>query len=273
MRLDRRIVEIIAGHSLGGSYRQTAAFTTRDLERWMEERDIGLKWDSIHRLWSVGALRPVAVELEAIKNTPDVDEPGRFLEYDTERAGRIALDLGTELTEDRLVRAPEQFDDALRTSLWWHPFQAWELAHVASLLEVRVVRDASLQEKESYKNLAGFWMDRMRQSLIHFSEDQIRESFSRLLALLLSVDPLVHLDVYGSHTFAGWILRTDNRYSPMLISRSKRPRYGMTESPSSARLMIPSGRSVKLYGDQVVSPEKGSKKRRSLPMTSTTLPS
>src|SRR5215213_11724130 len=171
MQFDRRILQAIAEHALGGPYRQTAAFTTQDLDRWMKERGIGLTWDSIHRLWAVGLLHPVAVEPEAIAHTPGVDEAGRFVDCETDQAGRVALDLGTEVTEDRLVAVPDEIDDALRTSLWWHPFQAWEFATVASLLEARIARDAPLRGKESFENLAGFWVGWMRRGLIHFAED------------------------------------------------------------------------------------------------------
>lgn len=106
MLIDGSLAKLIAREALSEPYRQIGAITTRRLETFLKDRGIGLHWESIHYLWSVGILHPVAVLAPALNLTPNLELSSRFPESTVEGKERFYVDLGVELTDDIVSPLP-----------------------------------------------------------------------------------------------------------------------------------------------------------------------
>jgi len=200
MKVDRCLVEFIARQALSGPYRQTGTMTTRKLEDFLKDRGITLQWESIHHLWEVGILHPIAILPGLLALRPTLPSSGRVVEIVLEQDERVFVDLGIDVTEEMLQPRPDTLSGHLRDQLLWHPFQLWQFEHMATVLDVSVQRDTALKERERYLELVRFVLSLTPGHIVSFAQSNTHSSFLHLLALLLCVDPLVHVDVFHSHT-------------------------------------------------------------------------
>src|SRR5208283_4418596 len=151
MRINYELAKLIANAAITEPYRQTNVLTTRDFAKYLNDRDISLHWATIHHLWELGVLHPIAVLKPAI--TPDLDE-NRFRELDLQYDVPSFVDLGQEVSRDSDWSAPiSTLPGSLSDSLLWHPFQLWFFYLLAGNLEIPVALDASLSDPESYSKL------------------------------------------------------------------------------------------------------------------------
>jgi len=66
MRIDKELAITIATAAITEHYRQVHVLTTRDFVRWLKDRDISFQWETLHHLWELGVLHPIAILEPAI---------------------------------------------------------------------------------------------------------------------------------------------------------------------------------------------------------------
>lgn len=193
MRLERPLAEAIARAAIGEPYRQIDVLTTREFARWLRERDIRLRWETIHHLWSLGVLHPIAVLEPAVAE--GFAETDRLVPADIGYGVPSFVDLGEEVTDSCCFTPPLRLPQELADSLLWHPFQLWIFRWLARTLEVPIALEAVLAGPYSYGRLARRSVSGAPRRLIQFANGETHYSFMRILALLLAVEPLVHIAV------------------------------------------------------------------------------
>jgi hypothetical protein len=201
MIVDRALAETIAREAFSEPYRQIKPFTTYKLERCLKDRGGGLRWETIHHLWALGVLHPIAVDEPALNGTPGLGPPDRFVEIDLDPAGRSFIDLGCEVTEDLTFAPPDKLSSDVRNAVWWHPFQLWQFDAVHRVLDLRVTGDAVLQGPDDVARLVRRIASWVLGDLARLAQEELHHSFLEVLALLLAADPLVHTSVYGSYSY------------------------------------------------------------------------
>jgi len=202
VRISPDIAKQIAREAISEPYRQIDALPTEKFRQWLRKRDIHfVNWQTLHVLWATGILRPVAVQNDALTTTPILDVNGRFEEVELGWHEPAYVDLGSDIQTVPARSAWQgKFDSALRDSLWWHPFQLPQLLKVSTILQSNTAIDMSLQGSAAYAKFAGESVASVPDRLMRFAQEEQNESFQRLLALLLAVEPLIHPSVYGSIT-------------------------------------------------------------------------
>ena len=88
MRVDSKLVRLIANAAISEPFRQTGVLTTRDFVKFLDKRGISLRWSTIHHLWELGVLHPIAVLEPAI--TPILDKH-RFERIDLHMKFQVML--------------------------------------------------------------------------------------------------------------------------------------------------------------------------------------
>ncbi len=197
MRIDSDLATALARGALLAPYRQIQPMTTGRFADWLTKRGIWVgDWTTLHHLWQVGMLHPVAIRdvawngspIPILKTVPD----DRLLLVGEDRDGRVYADLGVDVPEDAPLHPRRRVSAKLRDALLWHPFELWLFNSMNYGLSRRDSWGLVLggpgyllkQRRESWR-----WaMDHLRES----AEDDLHRSFLRLLALLLEVEPLVH---------------------------------------------------------------------------------
>lgn len=196
MRLDLELARLIAATAITEPYRQVDVLTTRNFARYLKERGISLQWETIHHLWKLGVLHPIAVLEPAISS--DLDKE-RFHHINLEYDVASFVDLGQEVREDSEWSPPiAKLAGHLADSLLWHPFQLWVFHQLGRRLEVPIALDASLSTSESYSNLASKLVSHVPKRLVELANGSEYAMFLRLLALLLQVEPVVHISIESS---------------------------------------------------------------------------
>jgi len=199
--IEQSLAESIARQALSEPYRQIKPISTRKLERFLKDRDIGLRWETLHHLWAVGVVHPVAVLDTAIALTPNLEASSRFAPIELGDDRNWFVDLGMGVDEMSIIPLRDDLPTSLRDSVYWHPFQIWQFDHLSRLLEVPISRDTVLQGHDTYVGLTECLLAAIPSQLVRFSGDETHSSFLKLLALLLSIEPLVHATVFRRNTY------------------------------------------------------------------------
>src|SRR5215211_1347465 len=154
MLVDQSLTEFIFREAYLEPYRQIKPFNTYQLETWLKVRGIRLRWESIHHLWAIGILHPIAVNEAALLQTPGMSSSSRFVEVDIGNGPRIFIDLGHDVTDELVTPVPDGISSDVRNALWWHPFQVWEFGVLARILDFHVARDAVLRGSNTVARIA-----------------------------------------------------------------------------------------------------------------------
>ncbi len=196
MRIDLELARLIATAAITEPYRQVDVLTTRNFARYLKARGISLQWETIHHLWKLGVLHPIAVLEPAISS--DLDKE-RFRNLDLQYEVESFIDLGREVPESSQWSPPiSKLPGHLADSLLWHSFQLWVFHQLAQILEVSIALDASLATPESYSNLASKLVSHVPKTLAKLANGSEYAMFLRLLALLLQVEPIEHISIESS---------------------------------------------------------------------------
>ena len=210
MRIDYELARLIATAAITEPYRQTDVLTTRDFAKYLNDRDISLHWATIHHLWELGVLHPIAVLKPAI--TPNLDK-NRFCELDLQYEVPSFVDLGQEVSRDSDWSAPiSTLPGSLSDSLLWHPFQLWFFFRLASNLKIPIALDASLSSPESYSKMAQKLVSDIPSRMEKIANEGEHSLFLRVLALLLLVEPVVHTSISNSVSFHPHLGETLEKY-------------------------------------------------------------
>lgn len=196
MRVDFELARLIASAAITEPYRQTDVLATRDFAKYLNNRDISLHWATIHHLWKLGVLHPIVVLEPAI--TSDLDR-NRFRQLDLQYEVPSFVDLGQETTRNSDWSPPiTSSSGSPSDSLLWHPFQLWFFYQLARNLEINIALDASLSGPEAYAKLAQRLVSEVPERMEKIANESEHTAFQRVLALLLLVEPIVHISISSS---------------------------------------------------------------------------
>lgn len=191
MRIDKELAITIATAAITEHYRQVHVLTTRDFVRWLKDRDIPFQWETLHHLWELGVLHPIAVLEPAIYDKLNYD---RFLEINLQYEKKSFVDLGQEVPENcrwspPLFKLPSHLAD----SLLWHPFQLWIIDRLARILKVSFSLDSSIYATpEAFSKSAHKLVSSIPKNIAEYANSTQYAEFLKILALLLLAEPLVH---------------------------------------------------------------------------------
>jgi hypothetical protein len=190
VRIDRRLAEVIARAALVEPYRQISTLSTREFAQWLQKRNIDIRWQTLHHLWNLGVLHPIAVLEPAVHDQSLVGD--RLVPIDLGFEVMSFVDSGVELTPDSSFGPPFELAEALAEAVIWHPFQLWWFFRLNSLLTVHLTAENTLWGQESCARSMELMISGLRERLAEFSNHDQHRSFLHLLALLLFAEPLVH---------------------------------------------------------------------------------
>lgn len=197
MRIDKELAVTIATAAITEPYRQIHVLTTRDFVKWLRDRDISFQWETLHHLWDLGVLHPIAILEPAISEKTSRD---RFLEVNLRYEKKSFIDLGQEVPENcqwspSLFKLPSHLAD----SLLWHPFQLWIIDQLARILKVSFSLDSSIYATpESFAKSAQKHVSGIPKYISKYANSVQYAEFLKILALLLKVEPLVHPTIEAS---------------------------------------------------------------------------
>jgi hypothetical protein len=98
VRIEEGLARRIACEVFAEPYRQVEPMTTRELVRWLSERGLRLRWETIHHLWVLGVLHPIVVLEPALASMPR--GAARFAQIDVGIDAATYVDLGQVVSDD-----------------------------------------------------------------------------------------------------------------------------------------------------------------------------
>lgn len=210
--MSREIAERIAQAVLAVPYEKQRLMATDAFLQWLRAQAVPLlpitpgrlptfplEATTVRHFWAIGLVRPVAV-LES-ELSSDVTVPGRFVPTDLSLRGEaVFVDLGKPVTPESPFLLPSQQRNQPGRGLLWHPFQLWLFSNLANRLQFAASVETVLWGREHMHRLVDTFMDGLMERLVAFSSNE-QPKFLPLLALLVSVEPLVREMVYPEHFF------------------------------------------------------------------------
>jgi hypothetical protein len=190
--LEPWLAEQIARNALLEPFAQIDAMNTAEYARWLTRRDLRVSWETLHHLWLLGVVRPIAVLSPALVQLQGL-APTRFQQIDLGFDVESFIDLGVEPpVEDRLVSIPSTFDNELSDSLLWHPFQLWPVLRLFQVLVEQPSLNSVRYSAEQTVHMAGRDASARATLLRSVWNNLAHSSFEKLLLLLIRAEPLVH---------------------------------------------------------------------------------
>lgn len=191
MQIPQELAQLVACAAISEPYRQIGVMHTGSFAHWLGRRGISLQWQTIHHLWSVGVLHPIAVLEPALSAAVQIE--GRFIPVPIDGEVVTYVDLGMDVAPDTSLQPSWQVPSRLANCVLWHPFQLWQFARLAKALEVCIALDASLTELDSYCRLVRLSLSSVQSHIIEDAQTDRIHAFLRVLGLLLLAEPLVHV--------------------------------------------------------------------------------
>lgn len=203
MIIDANLAEMLVRESLLAPYRQIAPMRSDRYVEWLRKRGIQLglmDWSTLHHLWQVGILHPVAIRDVTDNGTPipifDAVPEGRLFPVSERWGGVVYADLGIDVADDTRLRPPDPIPSEFRDALLWHPFQFWAFHRLDTLLRRRYEWSLVLAGPDQHaESLDQLWQHDLA-AVRAFGRDGQHLCFLRLVALLLAAEPLVHTWLY-----------------------------------------------------------------------------
>jgi len=195
----------IAKEAVSEPFRQRKPLRTDHFLQWLKERGLPfMNWETLHFLWAVGVVRPIALEHRALEETPCLKNDGRLHEVELGWDLPALVDVGLEVEAIPRISIWEQkLPYELRTSLLWHPFQLPTFRTVWKAMGVGMARDMALRGPEACGAFCSELTRSVSDRLVQITNDPTLEERERVTALLLSIEPLVHPIVFGRITYDG----------------------------------------------------------------------
>ena len=197
----------VARDAISAPYRQINTMRTDDVLKWLKDRGLRLMhWESVHLMWAAGVLRPIALESRAVEQTPFEFPKDRFQEADLGDGTSLLIDLGVKVeTVPSSDIWKDGLDSSLDDSLIWHPFQLPNFQSIHAALRNNMALDMSLRGSEACGQFCAKLTAEVSGRLRDVANDARNEESESLLALLLSIDPVIHPSVYGRITWSGYL--------------------------------------------------------------------
>jgi hypothetical protein len=164
--------------------------TTKDFARWLKDRDLSMSRETLHHLWALGVLNPVVV-LESALDAGHIDT-NRFVPVDLGTEPASYLDLGVDVDLNCKFERTASLPAALANSLLWHPYQLWLMTWLERILSLNISLDTFVASPEGALRITRNHVERIPSHLVDFAQSDNHRRFIHLLALLISVEPLVH---------------------------------------------------------------------------------
>lgn len=193
MRVDQRLAETIARAALANPYRQVDVLHTRAFASWLNARQVSIDWQTIHLLWRVGIVRPLAVLEGCVTDVPSTAD--RFVAVDLGFGAPTYVDLGVQLAPEAPLATNFHLGGRLGDLLFWHPFQLWEFFRLQQLIAVNLSVSNILRGVESCSTTIEIATAGLRDRLAEFADGDHHAAFQRILGLLLLAEPIVHTDI------------------------------------------------------------------------------
>lgn len=193
MRITAELAETTARAAISEPYRQIDVLTTREFTDWLRKRGIALQWTTLHQLWHAGIVRPIAVLEPAVDAATSIGD--RLVAVDLGFDVPSYVDLGADAPLATELEPGRDLPGRLSKSLLWHPFQLWPFMWLARILEPRIALDVALFGRASFVNTSEHVVSTVPEGLIQFVSSASNGGFERVLALLLTAEPLIHVRV------------------------------------------------------------------------------
>ena len=203
-KISEQLAKFVLDQAVSEPYRQSDVMDTQRFAEWLRDRRVRLDWRILHYLAGVGVLHPIAVfSAEESGNNGE-----RFIPHRLYAKATAYVDLGRDVLESDLG-PPPSFDSlpmAARGSLLWHPFQLWEVEHVARRLNLPIALGASLADGPSYLRLVEQTHREIRASIAKIANSDEHTEFIKVLAVLLAVEALVITRISNKLRLNSWPL-------------------------------------------------------------------
>ena len=203
MIIDATLAKMLVHQAVLAPYRQIDPIRSDRFVEWLRKRGIGLgmrDWQTLHHLWQIGVLHPVAVRdtADSGKSIPILATVAdqRLIPVGEWRGGRVYADIGTDVAGDTPLRPPHSIPSDYRDALLWHPFQLWAFVHLDGLLRPQDRWHHMLSSPDQHLAARDQYWHRVLADVREFGRNDCHHSFLRLLALLLAAEPLVHPWIY-----------------------------------------------------------------------------
>ena len=180
----------MAETALRGRFRQTKALTSRDFAQHLAKRGVDVSEHDLHFLAAAGVVRP----LVSFRHDWVEQDGERWREVRIGQRHRTFVDPGVLPPES--VRYPNlrDFDRLDRPSALWHPFQLWPADRVSQFGKLQL---NTLSGGEANRDWLADHAVASRQALIDWAQSPEVDEFQRVLAVLLTVEPLVVFGLRG----------------------------------------------------------------------------
>lgn len=199
MTIPLALASAMARAAFCGPYNQLDLLSSYNMAKWLRRCDIDIDWHMLHHMFACGLLRPIIVLEPAISTTVSTD--GRFSAIDLESAIPTFVDLGAEPTIETVAfplwKAPfDEPDYKLADTLLWHPFQLLEFDRISRVLEIPLSSQLVLSSPNGSADRVRQQCEHIPQRLVEFHQGKDWQVFTRIVALLIACEPLVHLHVH-----------------------------------------------------------------------------
>lgn len=207
MRIDKELAKSLAVNGVLLPYRQIEPLTSSKFEKFLAKRDIHVGgWDTLHQLWRIGLLHPIAVigltDIETQTSILDGLNSNRFIKVGDYRGSCLFADFGEDSPDlEPGFVSKEEVPSDFGNGLLWHPFQLWSFVRAHQVLGLGKSWGLSLSGEDHCSEELKRLNQVLRGSFRDTFEGELHESFLRLVALLLEVEPLIHHHVFTKYTF------------------------------------------------------------------------
>ncbi len=202
MHVPANLPTLIVRSAMGDPYRQIRVMPTEKFRVWLTQRDVPFqRWQTLHHLWTLGVVHPIAVTAEALAKTPNLPSQDRFVEVDLGQGEQVYADRGVAAIDITRMRPPDNLSSSLRDTVYWHPFQLHLFDRLANILKPNVSVDMTLYGADEYAKITHRLQAQVPSFVSQFAMDDRHTSFLRVLALLLAIEPLVHPTIHNRITY------------------------------------------------------------------------
>ena len=206
MTIASPLAQFIADNAINAPFRQIHVQNTPEFRSWLSSAGIRLQETSLFHLWVAGVIRPVAISM----SHRDLFDSQRFSAFanslDIPANDSWSLDLGKVVSADAVQMGSLDFGAgrAYVRQLWWHRFQVWEMERLNRVLASHISLDQGLHGPEATARLVERVYEGISDRIAEWANSDERATWEKVLALLLYVEPLVHLAYAEKVRLPGW---------------------------------------------------------------------
>ena len=203
--IDLPLAKFVAENAINAPFRQVRVQNTPEFQSWLGAAGIRLPASSIVHLWKSGLVRPIAISMPA----EELFGESRFVPFTQSADLRPqgvpwSVDLGRVVTANEVMIERYVEDRTHVHHLWWHRFQVWEFERLSRILESHIGLTQALYGAEASAKHAERMYGDIPSRIADWANSSERETWEKVLGLLLYAEPLVHLWYDSKVRFAGW---------------------------------------------------------------------